>query len=100
METAQSSQVYLAYFRRMVSQESNNKNKTCDQGFQFSYGLSAAYAQAHENSLVWSVIHDEINLNLALENAWRSGLGTFGLKAALGAIWLLESQRVLFKQVD
>ena len=94
LETAQASQVYLAYFRHMVSQGRMN-NKICDQSFQLSYGLSATYAQAHENSLVWSVIHNEINLNLALENAWRSGLGTFGLKTALGAIWLLESQERL-----
>lgn len=95
LEAAQSTQVYLGYHRRVISNQINQSSKVCSQTFQFAYGLSGAYAYAQENSLVWSVIHRELNLNLVLESAWHIGLGTFGLKTETGGIWLLEDQERL-----
>ena len=95
LETAQSTLAYMGYYRGILSNSLDHTAQSCHQTFQLSYGLSGAYAYAHENSLVWSVIHRELNLNLVIESAWQIGVGTLGLKNELGGIWLLEDQERL-----
>ncbi len=99
LETAQATQVYFMYAQRALlptlSPIHAKTSPTCDQHFQLSYGITSAYGQAQENSLVWSVLHQELELKLIIESAWRYGVGTIGLQAGIGALWLNESQERL-----
>jgi len=72
--------------------ENRAVNRETGRGVALSFGALLGYGSVTENSLAWSITHQELRAALQLEGGWQLGRGSVGLNLSVGGGLIIERQ--------